>query len=67
VRALVGDEAGVAPAVAVGHGAAEDTLDGGALLVVQPLGGDEGHADAQVVHALAARLGMAGDVAQAEG
>ena len=66
-RALVGDEAGIASAVAVGDAAAEDAGDGLALVVVQPLAGDEGDADAEVVHALAARFGVAGDVAERAG
>src|SRR5471030_912046 len=64
VRALVGDEAGVAAAVAVGHGAAERGGDLFALLVVEALGGDERDPDAEIVHAPAAGLRMARNVGQ---
>ncbi|OPZ03852.1 MAG: hypothetical protein BWZ09_02197 [Alphaproteobacteria bacterium ADurb.BinA305] len=64
LRALVGDEAGVAGAVAVGDRAAEDTLDGLALVVVEALGGAERHLDAEVVHANPAPFGVQADMGQ---
>ena len=64
VRAFVGDEARVAPAVAVGDGAAEGGGDLRALRVVQALGRDERHFHAQAVERQVARAGVAGDAAQ---
>ncbi len=65
--AFMRDETGVAPAVAVGHRAAEHGADGGALVVVQPFAGDERDADAQVVQTLPALLRVARDVAERAG
>ena len=64
-RALVRNKAGIAGAVAIGHRAAEDARQGAALLVVQPLGRDEHHPDAEVVEPDAQALSLAGDQRQA--
>ena len=67
VRAFVGDEAGVTGTVAVGHRAAEGAVDVLPLFVVEAFTGDESHADAQVVHALTARLRVPGNMAERAG
>ena len=64
VGALVGDEAGIAAAVAVGDAAAEGGRDQFPLVVVEPFRGDEGDVDAEVVQPLAGGPGMARDVRQ---
>lgn len=61
LRALVGDEAGIAATVAVGDLAAEDAGDVVALVIVEALRGDERDLDAEIVHRLAAFFGMTRD------
>ena len=63
-RAFVGNEARVAPAIAIGHFAAEHLADGRTLVIVEALGRHECDPDSEVAHIDAALLGMPRDMAQ---
>ena len=64
---LVGDEAGVASAVAVRDAAAERARDRLPLVVVEALGRHERDLDAEVVEPLSPTLGVAAMCASADG
>ena len=57
----MGDEAGIAAAVAVGDRTSEYAGDIIPLMIVKPFRGDKGYLDAEVVHDLATFLRMLGD------
>ncbi len=66
-RTGVGDEARIAATIAIGHGTCKYPFDLLALVIIEPLRGNEGHADAQVIHGLSLTVCMAGDMGQGRG
>ncbi|EXI76738.1 MAG: hypothetical protein AW07_00137 [Candidatus Accumulibacter sp. SK-11] len=65
VRALVGNETGIAGAVAVGHRTTKDLADQPSLLIVELLGGDERNPDPETAHVPPLPLRVARDQGEA--